>query len=351
MNGIKEELERIASAHAPASAVDVAAAVAKGRRIRRVRRARKATAVVAASGVAVATAVAVFPGSSGERPDKVAKPSPYGRLVVARASFGWLPDGYARTRVSFDDQERPAFSLSAGRGQRHTAVHLTLLGPGQEPGVPRLPGGRKGRLTEAAPVNGRPAYWTIKPGSAGSDQVPAEFRWEYRPRTWALLSVNDRDLADVPTVRRIAEQVSFDGGRPVAFPLRVTGVPAGLDVGRVALDTRPDLHLDLRDPGGDGVLVIGLARATAARPAEPNTTIDGRAAFDSRLPHSGPASGEPASRAQTLRVYGVRGFDVAISASGEPLRRLGATGGLTGLYRRITPLGTDPAHWTATPLG
>lgn len=346
MNGIKEGLERIVSAPAPASAVDVAAAVAKGRRIRRNRRARRLAAAVAAAGAA---AVVIFPGSSGERSDDIAEPSSYGAPLVARASFGWLPPGYVRTRVAQDDQQRPAFSVSAGRGQGGAGVELTVLGPGPRPHVPRLPGGRKGRLTEAAPINGRPAYWTIKPGAAGSDQVAAEFRWEYRPRSWALLSVNDRGVADVATVRRIAAEVTFDDRGPVAFPVSVTGVPAGLKVMRVWRDTRPDVYFDLRDPGGDGSLTIGLTRA-AAQPFKPNTTIDGRAAFDSRLPHSGPPANTPASEAQTLRVYGVRGFDVFINANGEPLRRLQATGGLTGLYRRVTPLGDDPARWTTTPL-
>ncbi|TDC67433.1 hypothetical protein E1200_14930 [Actinomadura sp. GC306] len=346
MNGIREELERLAAAPAPAPAVDVAAAVTKGRRIRRIRRTRRAAAVAAAAGVTAA--VVVLP-SSGERPDDVAKPSSYGPPLVARASFGWLPAGYARTRMSQDAQERAAFSVSAGRGPGSTAVELTVLGPGPQPPVARLPGGRKGRLTEAAPVNGRPAHWTIKPGGPGSDQVAAEFRWEYRPRSWALLSVNDRALADVATVRRIAAEVSFTGGEPVAFPMSVEGVPAGLKVARVWSGTRPDAYLDLRDPGGDGALMIGLTQASA-RPWKPNTTVDGRAAFDSRLSRSGPSAGTRALESQTLRVYGVRGFDVDVTATGEPLRRLQATGGLTGLFRRITPLGDDPAHWTTTPL-
>jgi hypothetical protein len=51
-----------------------------------------------------------------------------------------------------------------------------------------------------------------------------------------------------------------------------------------------------------------------------------------------------------LRVFGVRGFDVSINASGDALRQLEPTGGLTGLFHRITVLGDDSSTWTTTPL-
>lgn len=351
MNDLKDGLERLAATPGPAPAVDVAAAVAKGRRVKRTRRA--AVAVLAAGAVAVAAGVAVLQPSQDERPDKVVEPSKYPNLLTEKAVFGWLPAGFVRTRVTQDGGSRPAYTVNAGRGPGNLSIELTLLAPGVKPGIPVLPGGRKGRLTKAAPVNGRPAYWSIKPGGPGSDQVGAEFRWEYRPKTWALLAVNDRGIANAATVQRIAAGVRFGGGEPLAFPVRVTGVPGGLEVGRVWAGAGPEAMFALGGPGKDDELMISVSPASelVRNRSKPNTTIDGHPAYDTGLPHPGPTIGRvPASKARILRVFGVHGFDIGIDARGEPLRRLEAGGGLTGLFRRVTPLGTDPENWTATPL-
>jgi hypothetical protein len=281
------------------------------------------------------------------------EPSKYPSLLTEKAVFGWLPAGFVRTRVTQDAGRRPAYTHNAGRGPGNLSIELTLLPPGVKPAVPLLPGARKGHLTKAAPVNGRPAYWSIKPGGPGSEQVAAEFRWEYRPRTWALLSVNDRGIANAATVRHIAAGVRFGGGRPLAFPVRVTGVPGGLEVGRVWLGAGPEAMFALGGPGGNDELMITVSPASerVRNFSKPNTTIDGHPAYDTGLPHPGPTIGRvPASKARILRVFGVRGFDIAIEARGGPLARLRDGGGLTGLFRRVTPLGTDPGDWTTTPL-
>ncbi|MFA1548736.1 hypothetical protein [Actinomadura chokoriensis] len=351
MNDLKDELQRLAAAPGPAPAVDVAAAVARGRRVKRRRRA--AVAALAAGAVAAVTGVVFLQPSQDERPGKVVEPSKYPSPLVEKAGFGWLPAGFVRTRVTQDAGRHPAYKVNAGRGPGNTSIELTLLPPGVKPGVPLLPGARKGRLTRAAPVNGRPAYWSIKPGGPGSGQVGAEFRWEYRPRTWALLSVNDRTVANAATVQRIAAGVRFGGGKPLAFPVRVTGVPDGLDVGRVWVGAGPEAMFSLGGPGRNDELMVAVTPAgeRARSFSKPNTTIDGHPAFDTGLPHGGPTVGRvPASKARILRVFGVRGFDIDIEARGEPLRRLQAGGGLTGLFRRVTPLGADPGDWTTTPL-
>ncbi|MFG1851576.1 hypothetical protein ACGFJT_07010 [Actinomadura geliboluensis] len=351
MNGLRGELERLAGEPAPASGVDVAAAVVAGRRVKRRRRVGVLAVVVGVAAVAVG--VVVLPSSQEERVPKVVEPAKYPSPLIEKARFGWLPAGFARTRVTQDGGRVPAFKVSAGRGPGSQSIELTVLPLGTRPAIPLLPGARKGRLTKAAPVNGRPAYWSIRPGGPGSAQVAAEFRWEYRPKTWALLSVNDRGVATEETVHRIAAGVRFGGGGPVAFPVRVGGLPDGLKVGRVWLGDGPDVMFSLGGPGAGDELMISVSpasRVARARSAA-NTVIDGHPAFDTRLPHPGPTAGRvPASKAQILRVFGVRGFDIGIDARGEPLRRLQAGGGLTGLFRRIEPLGSDPEGWTATPL-
>ncbi|MGP4021792.1 hypothetical protein [Actinomadura sp. 3N407] len=353
MNDLKAELERLARTPGPAPAVDVPAAVAAGRRVRRMRRARKAAVVVVAAGTAAAVSVvAVLPSSSHEeRPDKVVEPSKYPSPLVQKATFGWLPAGYTRTRVAQEGGRSPSYEVHAGRGPGSMSIELTVMPPGERPGIPLLPGARKGKLTKAAPVNGRPAYWSIKPGGPGSQQVPAEFRWEYRPKSWALLSIGDRAVADVATVHRIAAGVRFGGDEPVAFPMRVSGIPDGLKVAQTFVDTRPEAMIRLGSPREDDQLTVllSVSRPRYRELFKPNTKIDGHPAFDTRLPHPGLRPGKEPNR-QTLWVFGVDGFDVNIVAAGEPLRRLQARGGLTGLFRRVTPLGTDPARWTTTPL-
>ncbi|GAA0225419.1 hypothetical protein GCM10009527_022270 [Actinomadura nitritigenes] len=299
----------------------------------------------------------MLPGSADE-PHRVrpAERVRYPDLLVPPTSFGWLPPGYAQTRIARDDQGRSSVTVSAGKGSSKgeptTAVELTVLGPGPEPPIAKLPGGKKGRWTGTVLINGRVGHWTIEPGGPGSDQVPAELRWEYRPHRWALLSVLDRGIAAKETVQRIAKGVRFGGGSPAAFPFRATGVPGGLKPTRASLGTGPEAELWLTSPGrGGGDLLIAVAPAARRGPEGTNTKIDGHPAFDSRLPHRGPKMERDPEEAQRLIVYGVHGLDVTVQATGGPLRTLQAAGGLTGLYRRVTLLGGDPAHWTTSPLG
>jgi hypothetical protein len=62
--------------------------------------------------------------------------------------------------------------------------------------------------------------------------------------------------------------------------------------------------------------------------------------------------GHPAYQAPgLLYVYGVRGFDAQITASGSILANLNRTGGgVAGLFRKITIYGGDPASWTTNPV-
>ncbi|MFD0901673.1 hypothetical protein [Actinomadura sediminis] len=351
---IRERLAEIAESPGPDTTVDASAAIAKGRRVRR---GRRWTAVLAATGLAAAAAV---PVGQAARPDdtdrpRVVEPVKYPNILQEMARFGWLPEGYMRTRVT-GAPVGGVFEVTAGRGPGGGGITLTLLRPGVEPGAPMLPGARRGTLTKAEPVNGRRADWLIKPGDSGSEQIPAEFRFEYRDDAWARLQVNDRRIADVPTVRRIAEGVRFGGTGPVKFPVRVEGLPDGLRIWRVwVADGGTDTTFML--DAGDGGLTISAGTSTevSRRQAErdANTTVDGHAAFDSGLPHDGP-QGDPgtAARSRILNVYDAGGIDVKLDARGaDLLKRLDATGGLPGLFRRVTFLGPDESKWTATPLG
>ncbi|MFC9976243.1 hypothetical protein ACFVH6_35655 [Spirillospora sp. NPDC127200] len=376
MNDLKSQLDGLADAPRPGpSRVDVAAAVAKGRRTRRVRRAATGAGLAAAV-VLGAVVVVDLPGGT-DRPvlSSSAAGAAYPNPIMRPAAFGWLPKGYRTTRVIADRQDGPYVEISAAVPGRHTGVQLTVHGPGREPEIARLPGGRPGRRTAAPAVNGRPAFWTIKPGGPGSDQVPAEFRWEFAPGRWALLSVTDVHVARVDDVYRLAKSVTFTAPEPVAFPLVVKGLPPGLNIYRAIRGLVPegpvgkagesvaDFSMTTAAKGSDrnNDLSISVFRQNPDSPKETgtNTTIDGRPAYDSalgaptnqpRLSYVKPSLPPGHRKGQVLRVYGAKGYDIEISAYGEPWRRTQASGGLVGLYKRMTFLGTNPADWTTDPL-
>ncbi|QFG23982.1 hypothetical protein [Actinomadura sp. WMMB 499] len=356
MNELSERLAEIAETSGPDGSVDAPAAIAKGRRVRRRRR---WTAALAAAGITAAVAV---PIAQAARPDdvdrpRVVEPVKYPNVLVEMAEFGWLPQGYARTRIASGTPGGGTFEVSAGRGPGGGGVTLTLLRPGLELGAPMLPGARRGTLTRAEPVNGRRADWLIKPGDPGSRQIPAEFRFRYRDDAWAKLQITDARIADVPTVRRIAEGVRFGGTGPARFPVRVKGLPEGLKVWRAWVeDGAGNATFMLAGPGrGELMISVGPSTEVSRRQAErdANTTLDGHPAFDTDRPHDGP-KGDPATAAagRILNIYDAEGIDVRLNVRGaELLNRLEKTGGLTGLYHRITFLGPDESTWTTTPLG
>ncbi|MFI6518532.1 hypothetical protein ACIBF1_23455 [Spirillospora sp. NPDC050679] len=382
MNDLKDKLDGLADAPRPGpSRVDVAAAVAKGRRTRRLRRAATGTGLAAA--VALGAVVVVdLPGGDPERPavsSSTASGVAYPNPIMQPATFGWLPKGYQLTQVTADRQNGATVEFGVSAPGRVFGISLMVHGPGQEPPIAKLPGGKPGRRTPAPSVNGRPAFWTIEPGGPGSDQVPAEFRWQYAPGRWAELTVNDVHLASADTVYRLAKNVKFGPGRPMAFPVTIKGLPPGL---RMYSTTRNLVPMrEMTGPTGkrhDPIVTFGMT--TAARGSDPdsdlsivvtrhdpaapkeagvNTEINGHPAYDSALgaptnqpkrSYKKPGATSDRRNGQILRVYGMKGHDIEISAYGEPWKKLRASGGLTGLYKRITLLGDDPADWTTDPL-
>ncbi|MFD0691843.1 hypothetical protein [Actinomadura fibrosa] len=354
MDDLKDELrdglERIAAAGSPATTVDAAAAVRRGRRVRRAR--RSAAAVIVAAAVGTGAAAAVLPGGGGE--NGVVQATGYPSPLTAEAAFGWLPRGYGQTGASGGDdgETEPVFLLKAGTDRKPKAVELTLYAPGTE-AMPKVP--KKGwRSVEL--VDGRVAYWTVEPGGSGEDA--AELSWQNRQGRWVVLSIGDRGIADSATVLRIAAGVRFQD-EPAAFPVRVTGVPGGLEVLGASVTRRPqgvEFDLGHRTTPGDPRMPNDYLRLEI-RPADAgdrrfygtNTTVDGDPAQDSRLPHSGPDL-DVDGGGQRLIVFDAEGRRVRIEAAGRTLERLQAAGGLAGLYRRITFLGSDPGKWTTRPL-
>ena len=351
---LKERLEHIASTPRTGRPVpDVAAAAARGRRVLRVRRAGAGVGTALAVGL-VAGAVVGLPGGEKDSPVVPLAGPPRPSPLTQRADFGWLPPGYKTVSVGVDVDGQVTIGASDQMGKGE-GISLTLV-EGKEPGVAKLPGGRPGNRTAAPDVKGHKAFWTIKPGGPGSDQVPAEFRWQPDSGRWALLSVIDEKVASEATIYRIARAVTFKES-PGVFPFTVKGVPASLKSSSATVNKGDgDYALTLsRDCARQGLnLDVSKAQPLAsyerqttvggkgkAFPFKPNTTIDGHPAYDQSLVKAD-------AKGSFIRVFGVEGYDVRIDASAEVLNELRSTGGLKGLFHRMTFL--DSGHWTTEVL-
>lgn len=355
---LKRGLARIADTPRQRPQIDIPTLAARGRRTLRFRRAC-AVAVSAAAVSLIVTLVATGLPRLGAGPARPASPPSQPSVgtdpdpLVQRAVFGWLPTGYTPRSFTEDHQNgEHTFKVMAGlNGGRGGIVELTDFGVGPEPILGYLSGGIPAKPLRAAPVNGRQAHWIYKPGSGYGGKL----RWQYGPHRWAEISVQG-SADDARTIYRIARSVTFGMTKPTAFPFRVKGLPDDL---KIYLSTAgPGLGGGSGDSAAidfaagaysmDNGLEISvspaglMARQLAGDPGR-KVTVDGHRAVDRQSTSGGVAR-------HTLIVLGVHGFDVTLQASGQTLQRLQATGGVTGLYHRITVLGTTPSRWTTTPL-
>ncbi|MFC4910806.1 hypothetical protein [Actinomadura gamaensis] len=366
MNALRDDLEKITATPRPADAPGVSAslAVRRGRRIRHRRQALAAgaTVLVVAAGAGVPTLV----GSDGRQAPAVqAARGGYGTVLVKEATFGWLPGGYTTVRTGQGDD---GYTLAAGTPKQKAGGLLLQLTRGAEPGIPNLPGGRPGHRTATEPVHGRPAYWVIKPGADGSDQVPADFRWQPADGRWAELVVGDKDVATEATVRRIVDNIRFGGGdAAAAFPLRLGGVPSGMRIARASVTPTSEMDLVLVPAHGtadaDGFSVsLAPAQRDVGAPQAGQKVGDG--SKDAKPKESGPNTrvarypalyrqyqgSSTGSRGESVIVYGWHGMDLRIEALGRAFRALEASGGVRGMVGRTAYLGADQRKWTMTPL-
>jgi hypothetical protein len=356
---LHRRLEQIASTPRRRPQIDIPALAARGRRRLRVRRTCAVAGSAVAVGLVVTLAAAGLPRLGAEPDRRPASPpsqssgGTYPNPLVQRAVFGWLPKGYTPRTVIEDHQNgRHTFEVMAGLGGgRGGTVDLTDLGAGPEPILGYLSGAKPIKPLPAAPVNGRQAHWATKPGTGYGGRL----RWQYGSHRWAEVSVKGA-ADDTGTIYRIARSITFDVTKPTAFPFRVEGLPGGLKIyrstagpglgGGSADSAAVSFAAGAYSPNNGleiGVTPAGLVARLAGDPGR-RVIVDGHRAIDRQSTSGGVAR-------HTLIVLGVDGFDVTVQASGQTLRRLHATGGVTGLYRRITVLGTAPSRWTIAPLG
>jgi hypothetical protein len=371
--------------HPPVRA-DIDAARTQGRRMI----VRRRVTAIAGSAVAVGAIVAVtatgLPGGTAFSSNRAAtstmvmhhRPNP----LVKRASFGWLPSGYAVTSATQRDgvfqldATANVFGPSWDRFLGGSRFALSMFVPGPEPDLGTKP-------IAAPPVAGHTAHWLQPPPpGVGTAKVGARLRIQYGPRQWAELELDGAPAGmDVTTtLYKVAEAIRLHD-EPTAFPFQVTGVPrtllptnstvdtirhvagftnyrgafgwrANITFGALA-DQSLSIEVDRVDVGTNPA-----GKQQCSRPGcviwlsgKPNTTIDGHPAYHRIGETPPPSTMDRLTQVyyETLCVYGVHEFDICFSTSHPSA--LKSVGGLVGLFKQTKVLGPDPVTWTPDPLG
>ena len=328
--------------------------VRAGRRFGGVRGMLLASGLAAvAAGVTVATQI---DGSPVElRSSPAAKSAKYADPLMERAAFGWLPSGLHANGYVADHQHEKFFQVTAQGGMGKATVTLTAYDRGKEPFLGYLPGAVPAKRIPAASINGHRAYWIFEPDPSG--QSSFELRWQYAPNSWADLQGNELrgDSAELTkTAYKIAKSATFGSNQPIAMPLHVGGVPAGLSPDRTVLNNgaygEVSAILGYFAGGPTSALDISITKSDGtvgtAVPGKPGAPMKGRPRPNTKL------RGYPAyyQAPGLVDVYGVNGFDVQIRASGAMLAKVDKTGGVMGLFDKMTVLGSDQANWTTNPV-
>jgi hypothetical protein len=370
-NGVRTLLRSVADVEVPPPAVNLDLAIAGGRRQRRRRvaaAASSALAVVAAVSVFVATIVAANPratvtpqtratASPSATASAVHRPaSAPGRFnpLVPYAAFGWLPDGYALYAGTAQAVTTRSIQLVAAPASGSGQILLTVDAKGACTGsVPTslTCTGTNGstlrmRSFSAAPaVNGRPAYW------AADKYVGGYLVWQYAPGAWASLDVAGPGAAQAPpagerpTLRRMAAQVRYDAGTPIAFPFWLN-LPAGWTAGGSFFSQGSSGALLgtllVGPPGNPQAADLNVGPPPGNCTGTPNTTLDGAPALLAEPGHSPVYQEVCAENVDGLGVY----VSLNLKPDGQPL----LSGGALGLAERLHLLGARVSAWTTRPL-
>lgn len=235
-------LKELADAPAPPPSIDVDRARRAGGRRRRARTTALVlgcVAVVAAGGVTavavsghdpvpVPTPVAVAPG-----PVPVA-PAPTDDPLVAKASFGWLPE--AITGVEYGVGAHGDYSLAIGRGDLAPMIWVAVHD--REPAAPRNLGGEAKQIPQR--VGDRDGHWLTTDVNDPLNHGDSYLRWPTPDGRWAELHSYYLAMPDLrQALVRVAGEVTF-ANRPVPLPLHILPLPDTFHLADGNLWRRPD---------------------------------------------------------------------------------------------------------------
>ncbi|MEU0789206.1 hypothetical protein ABZ342_04010 [Amycolatopsis sp. NPDC005961] len=236
------KLKELADAPAPPPRIDLDRARRLGGRRRRARTTALVVGCAAVVTAAGLTAVSVFRTTPPPAPPAVlptpapVAPAPTDNPLVAKASFGWLPEPI--TGIEYGAGGHGDYALAIGRGDLAPMIWLAVYD--QEPPLDRRHdmGGRAVRVPVR--VGDRDGYWVTTDARDPLNQGNSYLRWPTPDGRWAELNAYYLALPDLQQVLlRVAGEVKF-ANRAVPLPLHVTGLPETFRVADVNLWRRPD---------------------------------------------------------------------------------------------------------------
>ncbi|UOX85677.1 hypothetical protein MUY14_28310 [Amycolatopsis sp. FBCC-B4732] len=232
------KLKELADVPAPPLRLDIDGARREGGRRRRLRTTALVVgcaAVVTAGGL---TAVSVFrpqpaPAPPAVQPQPVA-PAPTDNPLVAKASFGWLPEEV--TGVEYAAGGHGDTALAIGRGELPPMLWLTVSD--REPAPPRDLSGEPKKVPQR--VGDRDGHWVTADATDPLNHGDSYLRWPTADGRWAQLHTYYLARPDLQqALLRVAEGATF-ANRGVPLPLRITSLPPSFHLSDAYTSRRPD---------------------------------------------------------------------------------------------------------------
>ena len=333
-------LGALAEQDAPPSRVDTDRARADGRRTLRRRRAAAGLGTSGAVALIAVLAVTIGPASGGPQAaggvTAQATHTADWDPLVAPGTFGWLPAN--AQNVNYSVAPGPGQGSQAlGKGSQVSngtvgsdpaMIWLSVLDPAKPaPKAGPVSDGSNRILIPAPQVNNRPAFWEVDPAERSPDLGKAGVLYFQSPTgRWA--EINAYYLGADPVVDTLLHvaKTAHIGDIEVPMPVQISGLPAVVTAPVASLD-RPST---LPGAGWDAGVSFDLGGANSLIHIDvaPANTATVNALFSG------------ANHCKTSN-----GLVICVSAVDQPNPKL-PPGGLDGLLRNITSLGTNPAHWT-----
>jgi hypothetical protein len=334
-----------------------------------------ATAAVTAVALATATAPARRAAIAPVRPASVVARqfSPF----IAYAAFGWLPAGY--TLLEGGTTRGSTYQV-AGRPSLSTRPWYLLAYPAggcqltQARGLmcrAYYPFGPLALTSRAPDINGHRAYWATAYASLPSPEPV--LAWQYARGSWAVLELGKTKPLDThwrQVAVKAASHVRFGvhAAPPVAFPVRLTGLPASWRLISGVRAWMPEWNGVTYQPHGHVLYAshwsVSTGSASTGPRARPFLTFTiGLAAQPGscRVPVQGSivhtvvngyrviVARGPAG--QTLCAANAGGLSVQIEErSNRPGADLASVDVVSLFAHHLQLLGTSPAHWATQPI-
>jgi hypothetical protein len=295
---------------------------------------------------------------------------------IAYAAFGWLPAG---SKVLFGGTTRGSTYQVAGWGSLWRRPWYLLAYPAGGCQLTKArgllckayyPSGPLALASRAPDINGHRAYWA----TAYASQRPYRaLAWQYAPGSWAVLELGKWKPLDThwrQVAVKAASHVRFgvDAAPPVAFPVRLTGLPASWHLISGVRAWMPEWNGVTYQPYGHVLYASHWSVSTGsastgprARPFLAFTIGLAGQPGSCRVAAQGPPVHEVVNGyrvivtrgpfGQTLCAANAGGLSVQIEErSNRPGADL-ASVDVVGLFaHHLQLLGTSPAHWATQPI-